>query len=162
MKNIHLIKLGGMMALVCFLFMPVAGCGGMTISGVDLMKTGGYDNSVKVFSGLAMLCAVLMIFVPDKIVTSICSIGGLISLVIAFLIVKGKMSSGNDFGISNSIEIKSGAYLSMVGFIVSSIASLSKNEFFDNQTTNLSNQTTNNDILKFRNNNNTLKKNELG
>jgi len=136
MKNIHIIKLGGMLAIICFLFLPVAGCGSMTISGVDLFTTEDISVTVKIFSVLAMLCAVAIIFIPDKTLTFIGAIGGFASLIIAFLIAKGKMSSGNDLGVSEAIDLKSGSYLSMFGFIVSAVVSKLKNEMFSEQTTN--------------------------
>jgi len=129
MKNAHLIKLGGMLAIVCFLFLPVAGCGSMTITGIDLIKMKDIDASVKLFAVLAMLCAVAIIFLPDKTLAFFSAVGGLISLLIAYLVMKGKMSSGDDFGMSNAIELKSGSYLSMLGFLISAAVSKVKNEF---------------------------------
>lgn len=136
MKNAHIIKLGGMLAIVCFLFLPVAGCGSMTITGIDLVKMKDIDASVKLFAVLAMLCAIAIIILPDKTLAFFSAIGGLISLLIAFLIMKGKMSSGNDFGMSNAIELKSGSYLSMLGFIISAAVSKVKNEIISNPTSN--------------------------
>jgi hypothetical protein len=134
MKNIHIIKLAGIFTLICFLFLPVAGCGSMTISGFDLMKMKDVSTSVKLFAGLAMLFATAIIFIPDKTLLFFCAIGGFISLIIAYLVAKGKLSSGNDFGISDAIDLKSGSYLSMIGFAVSAIVSKIKNELFPNQT----------------------------
>jgi uncharacterized paraquat-inducible protein A len=50
--------------------------------------------------------------------------------------MKGKMSSGNDFGMSNAIELKSGSYLSMLGFIISAAVSKVKNELIINPSSN--------------------------
>jgi hypothetical protein len=118
-----------MLAIVCFLFLPVAGCGSMTITGIDLIKMKDIDASVKLFAVIAMLCAVAIIFIPDKTLAFFNAVGGLISLLIAYLVMKGKMSSGDDFGMSNAIELKSGSYLSMLGFLISAVVSKVKNEF---------------------------------
>jgi hypothetical protein len=137
MKNTHFIKLGGLMALVGFLFLPVAGCGPMNISGMDFMKDQSFEISTKLIIGVAMLCALIMIFAPDKVLVFICSIAGLISLIIAYFVTTSKMGSGNDFGMSDAIELKSGAYVSIFGYIISAIASQSKNELLDNQIINV-------------------------
>jgi hypothetical protein len=135
-KNAHLIKLGGIIALISFLFMPVAGCGGMNITGTDLFSMNGVEDSVKIFAGLAMLCALAMIFIPNTILTLASSIVGIISLVLTFMIVKGKMHSGNDFGMSNGVELKSGSYLSILSFIFSAIVSALNKEIFPDQQVN--------------------------
>ena len=132
MKNTHIIKLGGIIAILSFLFLPVAGCGGMNISGSELMKSNDIDVPVKLFIVLSMICAIVIIFHKDKTITFFSAIGGFATLVIAYLIAKSKMHSGNDFGMSNGIELKSGSYLSMLGFIVSAIVSKSNKELLDN------------------------------
>ena len=136
MKNLHIIKLGGLVVLVCFLFLPVAGCGSVTISGFDLFKMKDISATVKIFAGIAMLCAAVVLFLPNKSLVFFIAIGGIISLVIAYLIAKGKMSSGNDFGVTNAIDLKSGSYLSIIGFAVSAIVSKIKNELFPTQQNN--------------------------
>ena len=133
MKNLHIIKLGGLVVLVCFLFLPVAGCGSVTISGFDLFKMKDISATVKIFAGIAMLCAAVILFLPNKSLIFFTAIGGIISLVIAYLIAKGKMSSGNDFGMSNAIDLKSGSYLSLIGFSISAVVSKVKNELFPSQ-----------------------------
>ena len=138
MKNAHIIKLGGMLAIVCFLFMPVAGCGSVTISGIDLIQMKDISVSVKLFAILAMICAICIIFLQDKTLAFFSAIGGFASLIIAFLIIKGKMSSGSDFGASNAIEFKSGSYLSLLGFGISAIVSKVENEILNKPTVNSS------------------------
>ena len=133
MKNIHIIKLGGLVVLVCFLFLPIAGCGSMTISGFDLFKMKDISATVKIFAGLAMLCAAVVVFLPDKSLVFFSAIGGIITLIIAYLIAKGKMSSGDDLGMSNAIDLKSGSYLSLIGFALSAVVSKVKNELFPSQ-----------------------------
>ena len=130
MKNAHILKLSGMLAIVSFLFLPVAGCGSMTISGIDLIKMEDISVTVKLFAILALVCAVGIIFLQDKTLIFFSAIGGFISLIIAYLIAKGKMSSGNDLGISDAIDLKSGSYLSMLGFAISAVLSKVKNELF--------------------------------
>ncbi|MEI7660575.1 MAG: hypothetical protein WCK34_00175 [Bacteroidota bacterium] len=133
MKNVHIIKLAGLMALVCFLFFPVIGCGTLTISGFDVIRQDSIGTGVKMFVIIAMLCAIAVIFVPNKVLVFFASAGGIVSLAIAYLIAKGKMSSGDEFGISNAIELKSGSYLSMLGFIFSAVASKAKKELLGGQ-----------------------------
>ena len=145
MKNIHIIKLGGLVVLVCFLFLPVAGCGSMTISGIDLFKMNDISATVKIFAGLAMLCAVAILFLPDKSLIFFSAIGGLISLIVAYLIAKGKMSSGDNLGMSNAIDLKSGSYLSMIGFAISAVVSKIRNDLFPSQQNSPPSQNKDND-----------------
>lgn len=133
MKNLHIIKLGGMLTLVSFLFLPVAGCGSLTFSGIDLMKMDSISVTVRIFAILAMLCALVIVFVPDKTVVFFSAIGGFIALLIAYFSVKSKMDTGDSFGISNAFELKSGSYLSIIGLVVSAVASKSKNELLGSQ-----------------------------
>ena len=133
MKNVHIIKLAGLMALVCFLFFPVIGCGSLTISGFDVIRQENIGTAVKVFVIIAMMCAIAVIFLPNKVFVFFVSVGGIVSLLIAYLVTKGKMSSGDEFGISNAIELKSGSYLSMVGFIISAVVSKAKRELLGGQ-----------------------------
>ena len=108
----------------------------MTISGFDLIKMNDVSASVKIFSILALLFALAIVFIPKKSMIFFSSIGGLVSLLIAYIIVKGNMHSGNDFGMSDAIELKSGSYLSVIGFLVSAFLSKMKNELFQNQQVN--------------------------
>ena len=133
MKNSYIIKIGGILAIISFLFFPVAGCGGMTMNGIDVMKMSEISIAVKIFAIVAMLCAVAIIFMQDKISVFFSAIGGFVSLIIAYFIAKGKMSSGHDFGMSDAIELKSGSYFSMLGFIISGVISRIEKEIFTNQ-----------------------------
>lgn len=144
MKNVHIMKIGGMVAIVCFLFLPVAGCGPQTINGVDLLKMDDIDISVKIFAVLAMVMALGIIFLQDKLQVFFSAIAGLIALVVAYLIAKSKMHSGNDFGMADAIELKSGSYLSMLGFIISAVVSKTKNELLGDQQLNFSPSNQNN------------------
>jgi hypothetical protein len=130
MKNVHIMKLGAIVTLVSFLFLPVAGCGSMTVSGFDVFKMNDISAGVKIFAGIAMILALAILFVPNKSYVFFSGIAGIVSLVIAYMIAKGKMSSGNDFGMSDAIDLKSGSYLSMIGFAVSAVVSKMKNEIF--------------------------------
>jgi hypothetical protein len=143
MKNIHITKFGAMMAIVCFLFLPIAGCGSMTFTGVDFFKMGEIDTSVKLFAALAMIFAVVIIFLKDKFQIFSSAIAGLALLVIAYMVAKGKMHSGDSFGMSNGIELKSGSYLSMIGFIISAVVSKTKNEILGDQRSSHSSSTPN-------------------
>lgn len=136
MKNAYIIKLAGMLAMVSFIFFPVAGCGSYTINGIDLIKMDDVDNSVKVVAVLGMLCAVGVILFQDKLQAFYSAIAGMVLLVIAYLIVKSKMHSG----MSDAIELKPGAYLTMLGFIIAAVVSKSKNEILGDQLSNDSEQ----------------------
>jgi hypothetical protein len=132
MKNVHIIKILGMVTIVSFFFFPVAGCGGMTASGLDLIKMKDLDNSVKLFAILGMVCAVGLIFLQDKLQLFYSAIAGIVMLLIAYLIAKSKMNSD----IGNAIEMKSGAYFSMFGLIGSAIVSKVNNELLGDQPSN--------------------------
>ena len=121
-----IIKICGLMALVGFLFMPVAGGGGVTVIGYDLMGMNEISDTVILFAGIAMICAFIIIFVKDKVATFFCSLGGIASLIIAFLIITNETKSANKFGISSSIDLDLGSYISMLGFIISGILSLKR------------------------------------
>jgi hypothetical protein len=127
-------KFGGMLAVVCFLFFPVAGCGSMSVSGVDLIQMNDFSTSVKILIVLSMLCGIGIIFLKDKTSVFLSSLWGILSLIIAYTIAKWKMSSKDDFGMSEFIELKSGSYFSILGFIISGIFSKIENEIFPDQS----------------------------
>lgn len=124
-----LIKICGLMALAGFLFLPVAGGGGISVIGYDLMGMNEISDTVILFAGIAMICALIIIFVPDKAATFFCSLGGIASLLIAFLIITNETNSADKFGISGSIDLDLGSYVSMLGFIISGILSVVRNNF---------------------------------
>lgn len=134
MKNTHIMKLGGMIAVVCFLFLPVAGCGSMNVNGIDLIQMKDFNTEVKLLIVLSMLCGLGIVFLKDKTAVFFSSLWGIVSLIISYTITKGKMNSNNDFGMTDFIELKSGSYFSILGFIISGVFSRIENEIFPNQS----------------------------
>jgi fucose 4-O-acetylase-like acetyltransferase len=137
MKNLHLIKLAGLLVIVSFLFLPVAGCSSLTINGIDLIKMNDLNPAYKLLIGLAMICALVLIFSQDKQLSFISSIGGVIALFLAYILAKKDIDMHKSFNILNVLELRIGSYLSFFGFIFSLVLSLLKNELFSNETPKL-------------------------
>lgn len=144
MGNNQLLKLCGAISIVCFLFFPVAGCGSITFTGIDLFNSNDMSTSIKLLLGLSMICALGIIFLKDKVQIFFSAIAGLALLIIAYFVTKSKIREGGNFGIEDAIKVKSGAYLSMLGFLASAIIAKAKNELLKNQSNNTDSKSDNN------------------
>jgi hypothetical protein len=133
MKNNHLVKVGGIVAIVGFLFLPIAGCGDMTLKGMDLFGSGDVSLIVKILAGLAMAGALLVIITKSRTISFMGSILGIACLLVAYFIAKKEMGSDDELGISEAIKLKSGSYVSILGFILAAFVSRSKKELLTNE-----------------------------
>ncbi len=134
MKNNIIIKISGVLAIVSILFFPIAGCGPINITGIDFFQAQEIDVVIKLIVGCSLLAAVAVIILKDQNQTFVAAIVGLILLVAAYFVAKSKMKpNGNDFmDMSGAITLKSGAYLSVIGFVVAAIVSKLNHEVLGN------------------------------
>ena len=105
-------KCGAALAIFCIIFLPFVGCGDQHLSGLDVITTNGIDAIIKVFVVIAIICGVLIFIFNKPVVSAALAIGGLVSLLIAYLIAHGK---------NGSIELKYGAFLAILGYAVTSV-----------------------------------------
>ena len=105
-------KLASAFAVLCIVFLPFAGCGNETLTGLDIISKDGIDFLVKFFIILAILCGLLVLYIGDPLYAAVAAITGVISMMVAYLIAHGKNSA---------IELKFGAFLAFIGFAVTAI-----------------------------------------
>ena len=170
MTNSNIIKLAGILAVISMLFLPMAGCGTFTFSGLDIIKSSGTesvsgkvagdifgmdskapatDNTIKILLIAAVVMGVLVIVLKRKGQVFFASIVGLLLLVGAYIYMKSNLSAksnslsdGNDLNNSNlfgmdasdMIELKSGAYLAVISFLVAAFIAKSKKELVSQQS----------------------------
>ena len=109
--------MGGTVALVSILFLPIVGCGGDNATGLQVIQSTNIPGNIKVFVALAAFAALLCIFLWHHIAAIAASIGGFVSLLIAYNLGHSKLEG---------IEMKAGAYLAMLGFAVTVIVNFLK------------------------------------
>ncbi|PQJ12993.1 hypothetical protein CJD36_004410 [Flavipsychrobacter stenotrophus] len=109
--------MGGVIAIVSILFLPIIGCGGDTITGVGIFKSNQVSSEIKLFIGIAVLMGLVLIFLRKYLVAAITGIAGLVSLLIAYSIAHSKIAG---------IELKFGAFFAMIGFAISSLVNFLK------------------------------------
>lgn len=119
-----ILKIGGVIAVLFLLFLPVAGCQGTNsanINGVDIIKGKNMDMAIRIFFILSLLCGVVMLLFKKPSQIAIIAIAGIVTFLVSYFIAKSK--TGMDI-----MEMKVGAYLALmvyagiavVGFIKSS------------------------------------------
>ncbi len=107
-------------AIFSLLFFPVAGCGGggssdsfigssdSSFTGVQILKKNGIQMVIKLFFIVSILCGVVIFFFKRQIEHIVSAIGGIVSLVIAYVIACDKF---------RGIDLKVGSYLGLLCYI---------------------------------------------
>lgn len=118
MENNKLIpKLGSGIAVVCILFLPFVGCGEQNFTGLDILQHKEVGMDIKLFLAASILCGVAVFFLKEYLHYAISAIAGIITLIIAYLIAHNK---------NEAIELKFGAFLAIIGYVVTAITSYLK------------------------------------
>ena len=121
-----LAKMGGIVAIAAILFLPMAGCGMQSVTGIGILESKGIGLIDKMFLVISLICAASAIFLKAAIPILASGIVGLIALAISYLIAKNAASV--------PIELKAGAYFAIVSFItilISGFLQLGTNVFGD-------------------------------
>lgn len=105
-----LAKMGGIVAIAAILFLPLAGCGSQTVSGIDMFKSKNIGVIDKMFLVISLLCAASAIFLKAAIPILASGAVGLVTLIVSYLIAKSAASV--------PIELKVGAYFAIVSFMI--------------------------------------------
>ena len=151
MTNSNIIKLAGILALISMLFLPLAGCGTITFSGLDIIKSDDTDSTIKILLIAAIVAGILVIVLKSKGKIFLSSIVGIVLLVISYIYMKSNLNpkddvigglndlstSGNNlFGMdaSDIIELKAGSYLAVISFLVVAFIARSKKELMAPQS----------------------------
>lgn len=104
--------MGGIVAIAAIFFLPMVGgggCGSHFVTGTDIIKSNEIGGIVKILLVIALMCAVLAIFLKAAVPTLTSGVVGLAVLIIAYLSVKSVDSV--------SVELKVGAYFTIFSFI---------------------------------------------
>ncbi len=118
MSNQKIISnIGGAVAFVSIFFLPVVGCGGKNVNGIQIVQSDHVSADIKAFIMVSVLCAGLIIILKSYIQSGIAAITGLISLLVGYFIVKDKL---------DALDFKIGGILATIGFVISAIINLFK------------------------------------
>ena len=107
-------KIGAALAIICILFLPVVGCGDQNLNGIELIKEKNIWSEVKFFIIASITCGIIIFFLKKHIMVAITAIGGIFSLIIAYLIAHDK---------SGSIDLKIGSYFAFLFYSITAIIS---------------------------------------
>lgn len=118
-----ILKLSGILAVICLMFMPVAGCKGSdagNVSGLDILtKSQDLNIAVKIFFIFSILAAVVVFFMKKYLHLAIVAFSGIASLLISFFIATAK----SEYSI---VELKVGSYLAIVVYLAIGVISIIK------------------------------------
>ena len=109
-----LTTIGGAVAVLSICFLPVIGCGGENLNGVGLLKWDQTPGAFKFLLILVIVLGLLIFRLKEAMHLLINGAAGVITLIVGYLYAKDKM--GN-------LDLKSGYYLSIFGFIMTGIVS---------------------------------------
>lgn len=150
MNNNQIIKLSGALAFVSFMFFPIAGCGNFNFSGMDLITGDDVNFFIRILCIGVPACALTIILIKEKLKIFYGALAGIILLFIIYFSFQSELKSklkNDEFGISNafqqSIKLKSGSYLCMIGFIISAFVSKAKKELLTVDPSNSQSKTGN-------------------
>jgi uncharacterized membrane protein (UPF0136 family) len=113
MNNHRLISyISAAVVIISILFMPFVGCGGMNMSGLDVLQDNQVGTDIKFFVVMALLCAALIYVLKAQLQIVITSLAGAVSLIVAYLIAHNQ---------NGGIELKAGAFLALIGYAVTAV-----------------------------------------
>ncbi|OGV97840.1 MAG: hypothetical protein A3I04_01615 [Nitrospinae bacterium RIFCSPLOWO2_02_FULL_39_110] len=99
-------KIGGVLSLISLLFLPlVRGCQ-VSVTGFDVLKTGGVGPGIKLMLIISIVCAIVVFFLKTAIPFFITGGGGIGGLLGAYTIARQEIP----------LEIEIGTILSIIGF----------------------------------------------
>jgi len=99
-------KIGGVLSLISLLFLPlVRGCQ-VSVTGFDVLKTGGVGPGIKLMLIISIVCAIVVFFLKTAIPFFITGGGGIGGLLGAYTIARQEIP----------VEIEIGTILSIIGF----------------------------------------------
>jgi hypothetical protein len=105
-------NIGGAIAVISILFLPVVGCGGENVNGIQIIQSDHVSSDIKAFFSVAIICGGLIFLFKNYVQLAITGIVGILSLLIGYLIAKDKI---------NGIDLKAGGVLGIIGFLVTTI-----------------------------------------
>lgn len=99
-------KIGGAVAAVSVLFLPIVGCGGESVNGLDVIKGDHVDGILKACVAASVLCGIIILFLHQHKNFIAMSIAGILSLLAGYMIARNKLP----------VELKAGAFLAFLAF----------------------------------------------
>lgn len=112
----NLARLGGIIAVLSLLFLPLASCGEARIAGTDLLFDVEGSLGHKAILAIALIAAVIAVIATKAWMQFTSGIAGLLAIGVEYLFTQ-KDSSG-------AIQLLQGSYVAMVGFALVLIAGL--------------------------------------
>lgn len=102
-------KLSGIVIVLSLIFLPIASCGEMTFTGLDVFSDGNIGAGIKILLGVSILFALVSLFLNKGQSLIWSGVIGLVSLAI------GYMKARHDVRV---LSLDIGAYIAGIGFVV--------------------------------------------
>ncbi len=99
-------KVGGVIALVSIVFLPIGGCGDIGLTGFEVLRDNDIPGLIKVLIGISILCAFIALFVKFYVGLVASGAIGITGLLTSYLIARKDIP----------VDLKAGAYLALIGF----------------------------------------------
>ncbi|MEX2143549.1 MAG: hypothetical protein WD740_03060 [Anaerolineales bacterium] len=111
----NLARLGGIVAALSLVFLPLASCGEAQLTGIDIFQADG--NTVhKAILFIALAAAVLAIFIVQRWAQIAFGLTGLAAIAIEYLAILDDPE--------RTIQLREGAFLAALGFLLVLVAGL--------------------------------------
>ncbi len=101
-----LAKVGGILSLLSIIFLPIAGCDQVGITGLEVLRAGDIGILIKALLVISISSAFISLFVKSYITLFACGGVGASGLLISYIMIRQKVPA----------ELKMGAYLALIGF----------------------------------------------
>lgn len=104
-----ILKIVSAIAVVSIIFLPfMGGCKGENASGIHIVTSEQISPEIKLFLIFAVVCGIIIFFLKEYIHLAITAIIGIVTLLISYSLAKDKLGL---------IELKTGAFLSILSYI---------------------------------------------
>lgn len=113
MNKSNLGRLGGVIATLSLLFLPLASCGDAQLSGIDIFNAENSEGH-KVLLAIAIAAGLLAIFVVQRWAQITAGAAGIAVIAVEYF------NSLNDP--ERTVQLREGAYLALLGFVLVLVA----------------------------------------
>lgn len=103
----NLARLGGVVATLSLIFLPLASCGDAQLTGIDIFQAEG-NNGHKAILFVTLAAAVLSIFILEKWAHLILGGTGLVAIAVEYFFTLDDAE--------RTIQLREGAFLALLGF----------------------------------------------
>jgi hypothetical protein len=105
--NLLIGRIGAVVALLAFLFLPIAGCQDIRMNAIEAIRSDDISEEIKVFIMIGIVCAVIGFVAKPAILCFLTGCGGIASILIGYAVARQDLP----------VKLMVGSYIAIAGFI---------------------------------------------